>query len=457
MAMLMQQVNLPQEEPFGGGATPSPVPTATPVPGAGVPMQKKAPIGPDSPPSDDNYRGPMPGDSIPMPKPKPVVGEIPMPKPKPVVGGEIPMPKPGGPGTAPAAPGTAYGNAAYSGSGGVKLMDWRGGLAETDKNAVTREVQDNELTSKQLSRLLDENGRYIQSARLRSREGSSNSGMLMSTMAAGAAERSAIDAALPIAQGDANTYFQTSSENMRARNEDVQADQNAGRNLFGQTMSLDAQAQDAELGRRFTSGENAANRGFQGEQAGLDRGLTREENDKQRLTQILMQERGISADMARQLVDQEFTSNQNRLTRDQQALLESNRLSQDRFGSYVNLVGQRENQLASTLAAVYGNSNLKPAEQAAAAENVRAIFASLNTGTNAALSAGVPQIFAQPYVMKPPTTPAPGGTDPTTPTAPTGPAGNSLPTGYTPIPGTDLATGPGGIISRIADLVRKSG
>jgi len=270
--------------------------------------------------------------------------------------------------------------------------------------------------------------------------------MLMSTMAAGAAERSAIDAALPIAQSDANTYFQTSSENMRAQNEDVQADQGAGRNLFGQSMGIDAQAQESELGRRFTSGENAANRTFQGEQAGMDRALTIDQNERQRQVQLLMQERGISADMARQIVDQQFTSGENRLTREQNATLEANRLSQDRFGSYVNMMAAREQQLAQTLASIYSNPNLKPAEQAAAAENARAIFNSLNSGTNAALSAGVPRIFAAPYVMDQSTPPS-SPTTPSTPVQPTTPV--TQPAQGTPIAGTNLMiTADGRVVQR---------
>jgi hypothetical protein len=448
MATLMQQTNavdvMPYNpgggvEPFGGGVTPETVPTTQPVPGAGTaptPMPKPQP----------RSTLPVGGDETPVPKPQPVT---PMPKPQPT----IPMPKPqpvGGSGTAPAAP--SYG-AAYSGGPGVKLMDWQSGLAQTDKNAVTRTVQDNELTSKQLSRLLDENGRYIQSARLRAREGAANSGMLMSTVAAGAAERAAIDAGLPIAQGDANTYFQTSSENMRAQNEDAQADQGAGRNLFGQAMGIDAQAQENELGRRFTSTENAANRSFQGEQAGMDRALTMDQNERQRQLQLLMQNQGFTFEEAQRELDRRQTTTENQLTRSQNATLEANRLAQDRFGSYVNMQAAREQQLATTLSSIYSNPNLKPAEQAAAAENARAIFASLNAGTNAALSSGVPRIFANPFVM--PDQPAP--TSPTTPAAPTTPTGTGLQPGFTPIPGTDLASGPGGVIRRAIDVALARG
>ncbi len=382
-------------------------------------------------------------------------GETPMPKPMPVgmPGNDTTSPVVSGPSVPGQPSGGAGGSPVYSGGSGagrVNLMDWRAGLAETDKGAVTRSVQDTELTSKQLSRLLDENGRFIQSARLRAKEGASNSGMLMSTIAAGAAERAAIDAALPIAQGDANTFFQTSSENMRAQNEDVQADQGAGRNLFGQQVGLDAQAQENELGRRFTSAENAAQRSFSSDQAGLDRGLTREQNAMQRELQQLMQREGFSFQEAQAELDRRLTQDQNYLQRQQTSTIEGNRLSQDRFNSFVNMQASRENQLAQTLSSIYSNPNLNADQQRAAAENARAIFSSLNSATNATLSNGVPQIFAQPFVM-------PGQAAPTTPASPTAPTGTGLQPGFTPIPGTDLASGPGGVIRRAIDVALARG
>ncbi len=450
MALLMNQlVHLPQEEPLGGGVTPQPIPAAQPIPGDGIPMPKPGGDVVPPRPQASSPNDPMAGRSITPPR---IEG--------PAVDGEplrhtstptVPAVTPGGGQlTLPAA---TPQRAAYGG-GGVRIMDWRQGLSENDRQAITRTVQDNELTSRQMARLLDENGRFIQSARLRAREGAAAGGMLMSTLAAGAAERSAIDAAMPIAQSDANTFFSTAQDNMRAQNEDAQADQGQGRQLFGQAMNLDANLQDSELNRQFQSGENAANRSFQGEQASLDRALTMDQNERQRQTQMLMQQRGISADDARQIVDQNFRAEQAMIDqnwrgdqaerdRAQTRLLESNRMSQDRFNSFLNLQGARETQLAQTLSSIFGNPNLSAAQQQAAAANARAMFASINEGTNAALSAGVPEIFARPFVMAP-------GQAPPRPAQPQ----PALPPGVTPIAGTDLVRGPDGIIRRLADVVR---
>lgn len=278
-------------------------------------------------------------------------------------------------------------------------------MAETNREAITRSVQDNELTSKQLARLLDENGRFIQSARLRARERAADGGMLMSSMAAGAAERAAIDSALPIAQSDASTFFQTASENMRAQNEDSMADQGQGRQLFGQTMSLDANLQDSALARQHQSAENAANRAFQGAMAAEDRSLTREQNAMQRELQRMMQQEGFSHQAAQSELDRRMTADQNYLSRRQAADIEANRLTQARFDTFVNIQTMREGQLAQTLSSIFSNPNLNAQQQAAAAENARAIFNSLNSATNATLSAGVPQIFATPFVR--PTAPEP--------------------------------------------------
>lgn len=455
MPMLMQQEVLPmQQEYLGGGSTPAPIPTTQPVPGMGAaatpmpkptptvgappatPMPKPTPMGPDTPPLDNRSAGPMPA---PMPSAPSLPGE-------PLRTTSAPV---GGPGTAPAAPqpATFSSPVAYSGSGPVRIMDWRQGLSETNRDAVTRQVTDNELTSKQMARLLDENGRFLQSARLRAKEGASAGGMLMSTLAAGAAERAAIDASMPIAQSDAGVFANTAAQNMAAQNEDIQADQGAGRNLFGQTMALDANLQDSELNRQFQSAENAANRSFQGAMAAEDRSLTREQNAFNRELQRMMQADGLSFQAAQSELDRRLTQDQNYLQRQQTAELEANRLAQGRFDSFVNMQANRENQLAQTLASIYSNPNISADQQARAAENARAIFASLNTATNATLSSGVPQIFAQPFVR--------GGGAPT-PTPTPAPSPGALPPGVTPIPGTTLARDPGGVIGQIADIVRNA-
>jgi hypothetical protein len=289
-------------------------------------------------------------------------------------------------------------------------MDYREGMTANDRDAITRSVGENELTSNQLSRLLDENGRYIQSARLRGREQAANSGMLLSSTAAGASQRAAIDAGAPIAQADAGVYANTASENMRAQNDDVMADQSQGRQLFGQSMGLRAQLDDSAAGRDFQSAEAFAERGWRSGEAGLDRaqqsgmqnnefgwrsgeaGLDRGFQERmQGLTQQFQRQEGETERDWRdrvQALDQQFTGGQNEASR-----------YQDRFNSYTAMMAAREGQFSQQLASIYSNTALTPAQQQQAANNARAIFTSVTSSFNAAFAQGLPEIFAAPYNM----------------------------------------------------------
>jgi hypothetical protein len=93
------------------------------------------------------------------------------------------------------------------------------GIGIGNTEVTTREVQDEEKTSFQLEGLLSKGGRYIQNARQRAMEMSNRRGQFGSSFAAGAAERAAIEQALPIAQQDAMAYRDAASQNMNALNE----------------------------------------------------------------------------------------------------------------------------------------------------------------------------------------------------------------------------------------------
>jgi hypothetical protein len=80
---------------------------------------------------------------------------------------------------------------------------------------ITREVQDNELVSFQLDNLLRSDSRYIQQAR---KEGLERGGGLGGTMGIGSAIRSAIQAGVPIAAGDAQAYRDAAAQNQNDLN-----------------------------------------------------------------------------------------------------------------------------------------------------------------------------------------------------------------------------------------------
>lgn len=82
----------------------------------------------------------------------------------------------------------------------------------------TRDVNPNELSSNQLNNILDENGAYIQRARDRGTATANSRGLLNSSMAAGAAQGAAIDAAMPLAMQQAGAYTNVGDRNMDAEN-----------------------------------------------------------------------------------------------------------------------------------------------------------------------------------------------------------------------------------------------
>jgi hypothetical protein len=85
--------------------------------------------------------------------------------------------------------------------------------------ATTREVQDDELVSHQLNKLLDENGQFIQAAKRTGLAQSNARGGLGGSVGIGAAVNAAIRAGLPIATADAQAYRDAAAQNQNALNQ----------------------------------------------------------------------------------------------------------------------------------------------------------------------------------------------------------------------------------------------
>lgn len=128
--------------------------------------------------------------------------------------------------------------------------------------ATTRSVEGNQLVQNQLTGLLSGNSAYMQNATRAGLSRASARGNLNSSMSAGAAQRAAIDAGLPIAAQDASWYGRTAADNMDAQNR--ASIENAGNatsaSIAGaQNQSAMAQAilrsrqdrEQAALGRNF--------------------------------------------------------------------------------------------------------------------------------------------------------------------------------------------------------------
>jgi len=92
----------------------------------------------------------------------------------------------------------------------------------SDIQPTTREVQDEELTSYQLDKLLNSDSKYMQDARRQGLEAANALGGLGGTAGVGASMTAALRAGLPIAQSDAKAFQMAASENMQALNQFAQ-------------------------------------------------------------------------------------------------------------------------------------------------------------------------------------------------------------------------------------------
>lgn len=131
-------------------------------------------------------------------------------------------------------------------------------------SSYQKSVDQNDLTSTHLNKLLDENNDYIKRAKTEGIQHANSRGLLNTSMAAGASHGAAIDRAAPIASQDAGTYNQRALANMAAENEArrVNASNQSSANL------QNASSENA-FWNQYITNENDARR-FGAEQA-LDR------------------------------------------------------------------------------------------------------------------------------------------------------------------------------------------
>jgi hypothetical protein len=134
-------------------------------------------------------------------------------------------------------------------------------------NAYVRDVQGDELVAQQMAGLLAHDSPYLQQARLGAIQGANARGALNSSIAGGAAEAAAIQAAMPIAQSDAEAYRNAAAQNQQYLNQ-ILAERMGNETAIG-TANIGANASryatDMSLQRQR---ENLA---YSGEQQGLDR------------------------------------------------------------------------------------------------------------------------------------------------------------------------------------------
>ena len=169
----------------------------------------------------------------------------------------------------------------------------------------------------QLDTLLNTDSAYMKAAEAKAREDANRKGMLSTSMAIGAAHRQAIEAGLPIAQQDAETYAKS----------DINKQTQAGESAL-QTQKFE---QDAQLERqRF------------GQQGALDRSKAFDNLEALRLQGEINFEQ---EKMAQEAQDRRFE-----IEYSIKEQLENSKLSSDERRNYLNQMTSRGNQWDSTLA-----------------------------------------------------------------------------------------------------------
>lgn len=118
----------------------------------------------------------------------------------------------------------------------------------TTYDAEKREInQDTDTVAGQLDTILADDSKYITRARTSGKQYAQSRGLLNTSMGAQATEAAAIDAAMPIAQQDADTYFRQGLENQAAGNTALSTNAQLETNVSTSNAANDAAARNQAL------------------------------------------------------------------------------------------------------------------------------------------------------------------------------------------------------------------
>lgn len=145
------------------------------------------------------------------------------------------------------------------------------GIQGTANRAYTRQVQPDELSGNQITGLLSQANPYIANARQRGMEQAASRGLLNSSASAGAAERSAIEAAAPLALQQAGAFGTAAGQNLDALNQMGLAQLQAASANQTAGMAANAAIEQANIGRLGALERQRENLAFSGEQSQLGR------------------------------------------------------------------------------------------------------------------------------------------------------------------------------------------
>lgn len=152
------------------------------------------------------------------------------------------------------------------------------GIQGSDDRAYTRTVGDDELSTNRLNQITAQDGLYMQNAARRGLETANRRGLLNSSIASGASQRSALEAATPLAMQEAAAFQSAQQENLGFLNQGLQQERQIANQMLGQQRDLESVAQgrsaDAANQQRAIDAQLRAQReqlAYSGEQAGLGR------------------------------------------------------------------------------------------------------------------------------------------------------------------------------------------
>lgn len=153
-------------------------------------------------------------------------------------------------------------------------------------------VTPDQLTSNQLTGLLNQNSPYIQQARQQAINQANARGAMNSSIAAGNAQGAAIQAALPIAQQDANTYSNLQLSNLDNLSKIQSANIGANAQVQSAAASAGGQIGAAQIGADSALQRQREDLAYEGEQAGLNRSFTQGMTQQQYQNQLGLSNQG---------------------------------------------------------------------------------------------------------------------------------------------------------------------
>lgn len=138
-------------------------------------------------------------------------------------------------------------------------------------SAYTGAVQPTSLVANQMQGLLASNSPWLSQARASGVNQANSRGLLNSSMAAGNSEASAINAALPIASADANTYSSQQLANQASLNQILGIGMQDDTSRFNSTTAAAASRYATEQNNMGAIARQRESLAYGGEQAGLNR------------------------------------------------------------------------------------------------------------------------------------------------------------------------------------------